>query len=319
MRCALLEEAPLPSRKETVRRHANKRYRLTPKGRDLLNQPTVGAQREVLGIELYNAHPYFRRYLDRLREGPLYFPEFQETELERLNVQRDWKALAGEVALRLEASPANQNYDVVDLADELRDFVYRRYASKLWSRRKELLDAVLDAIVASVSRHESLLADPTTLNTLHEWGRQLFLTGSSRYVADMPSGLLQWSASSINENGSEIEFHRKALPESAEPVISAIHRAYRSLLRTETRLTGSRLVEFHRLRGTAAFMAGVSNDLVDRVVAGMVTGQLRNPYHLQPSSGAQWRIPPSERPLRIGTRRYTIVTFMGEPKEDQDA
>lgn len=307
MQAGLLENQPLPSRKETLGQYTAAKYALTHKGKDLLRQPTVGAQREVLGAALYQTHPLFRRYLQRLQQGCLFLPEFTETEIDRFHVRFGWSELGREVTERVAASPAQVTYDSKDIAAFLDHFVSRRFESRGGrglSQRKELLDAVLDGVVGFVSREEGIGAGATTISVLHEWGRQLYLTGSSRYVSDPPTGALHWSACLIQEENEHVTFQRKVLPSAADDVVHALGVAYHRHLRA-----GTRLVEYYKLRGTAGFLAGVSNDLVDRVVAAMIVGQITNPYGLQPSSGAQWTPPPSERPLRIGDRRYTLVTF----------
>ncbi len=314
MRCHLLEEQPLPSKKETLAQHTDKKYRLTHKGRELLSQPSISAQREMLGIALYRAHPYFQRYLQRLQKGPLFFPEFSETDIERFQVRVGWDELGRELTERAAASPANAEYEWIIVSKFLDEFVSRRFKDRggqSVSRRKELLSAVLDGIVDFISHTEGIGADHTSVTVLHEWGRQLFITGSSRYVADTPTGSLHWSACSIQENNEQVAFNRTTLPGAAEAVSQAMGTAYRQHLRT-----GTRLVEYYKFRGTTAFLAGVSNDLVDRVVAAMILGRLPNPYGLQPSSGAQWTPPPSERPLRVGDRRYTLIHFTRYFRED---
>jgi hypothetical protein len=314
MRCGLVSNQPVPSRKEAALAQADTKYVLSGDGRTVLNGPSVGSQREALGIALYKAYNPFRRYLQRLQQGPVFFAELGETELDKYS-KDGWEGLAAEIAQRSFASAAHSQYDVAELANSLNEFVVRRFQSQgrrqASPTRKDRLDATLDGIVGFVSRTEGIGADPTSMNVLHEWARQLFLIGSSRYVADSGGGSLHWAASVIEEGATEVVFKRKTLGNSADEVIRAIGRAYKMHPRE-----GTRLVEFYRLRGTAAYLAGVSNDLVDRVTAAMVTGELPNPYGLQPAAGAQFSLPPSERPLRIRDRRYGLVTLTRDPRED---
>ncbi len=314
MRSGFVATRPLPSRKEAALAQADTKYTLTPEGRLMLSSDSVATQRETLGRALFGSYAYFRRYLHRLQQGPLFFPELSELEFERL-LRDGWAALAAELVNRTNSSSAHTDYDVGDLATSLREFVDRRFESTGRRRstptRKDRLDATLDGIVGFVSRAEGVGADPTTLGTLHEWGRQLFLIGSSRYVAGSAGGSLHWIGCVIDESSGSVDFRRKTIRDSAPEVIGAVAQAYRLHLRE-----GTRLVEFYRLRATAAFLAGVSNDLVDRVAAAMILGELPNPFGLQPATGAQWTPPPSERALRIRDRRYNLVSFLREPKEE---
>jgi hypothetical protein len=303
MQAGVVASRPLPSRKDALPQHLEHRYTLTPAGRELLALKSVGEQRERLVVALFRVYGQFRRYLLRLTERPLFQPEFTESELDTFGVERgDFRALAAEVVHRLEVSPAAEHANPARLARDIQEFVERRTSGRS-VRRKELLDTVIDGIARHVAYAAGINADATSLMVLHEWGRQFFLTGSSRYVADVPGGLLHWSASRVVETDGVVTFERRTVGDAAEQVVQEIGNAYRRHLRE-----GTRLVEYYKVRSTAAFAAGSSNDLVDRVVAAMIAGQVPNPYGLVPTAGAHWSPPPSERPLRIGDRRYTLVT-----------
>jgi hypothetical protein len=317
MQGGLLTSSPLPSKKDTLPQYSEHRFTLTAAGRELLALESVSAQRERLAVSLYRAYAQFQRYVQRLAERPLFEPEFTETELDALGVsQGNYRYLAEEIVQRLAHSPADGTHDPAVVARRIRDYVERRAQRNRDDedrrtsarpspslKRKDLLDAVTDGTAGYVTQAAGINADATSLSNLHEWGRQFFLTGSSRYVADMPRGLLHWSAAEVIERDGTVTFVRRTLATAGDEVVQAIGVAYRKHLREATRL-----VEYYRLRATAAYIAGVSNDLVDRVVGAMVTGRLPNPYGLVPSAGAHWSPPPSERPLRIGDRRYTLVS-----------
>jgi len=302
MQLGLVGTRSLPSLSTTVSKHGSEKYALTEAGGDLLRQ-TEAEQRDRLGAAMFRTYPPFRRYLERLSRGPFFIPEFTEGELARLKTfEGNWLSLSKEVGERLEVA-LSAAPDVQGLADEVAEAVRVRLHGKANQARKDFLDAVNDSVARYIAHVEGLLVDATSLNILHEWSRQLFLTGSSRYVAGLLPGLLHWSATTVTSVDGQIVFSRRTIPDVLPDVVAAMETAYRSLKREQTGL-----VEYYAFRATTAFRSAVCNEIIDRVVGAMVSGAVPNDLGLQPVAGAQWSPPPSENALRIAGRRYTLIT-----------
>ena len=307
MRLSWVEKRPLPSARHRVDAYRRVQFALTDKGRQWIGIGDAGEAREVLGRALLEQHLYFREYLTRLKLGPLFVPEFIEADIEpEANpMSLDYDSLASEVVRRAEASPAGEVGAAPEIADRLVKYVRRRFSKREPRNRKALLDAIQDAVLTAVLRSEDLRADPASFVIISSWSRELFITGNSRYVTESPGGWLHWAAADFTTiAGGHLSYVRRSLAKSADRVVGMLRSAA-----SELKAPGTELVRVYPLRGTVAFRCGVANEVVDRVLADLVTKKRDGPYEVWVSAGALIDPPASEWPLSIFGRRYHLVGF----------
>ena len=318
MRLGWVEKRPLPSARHRVDAYRRSQFALTDKGRQWIAISSAGKAREALGQALIRQHTYFREYLTRLMMGPLFIPEFIEADIEAGATPGSfsYESLASEVARRVKASPAGKNGVIPSITDSLVKYVQRRFSKRQPKNRKALLDAVQDAVLMGVLRSEDLRADPASFVIISSWSRELFITGTSRYVAESPGGWLHWAAAEFIVEGENVNYVRRSLTKSAAQVLGILRS-----VAGELKTPGTELVKVYPLRGTVAFRCGVANEIVDRVLTDLVTKKRPSPYEVKVSAGALIDPPASEWPLSIGGRRYHLVTFgntYGRKETDQD-
>ena len=306
MRLNWVGKATLPSSRHRVDAYRRISFTLTQAGREWAGTKSIGEARDLLGKALINQHPYFREYLARLSYGPLFIPEFTETEIGPSPDadSLDYGGLVSETIKRVTKSPAGLRGSTPDIRYRVEEYVRRRFSNRQPKNRKALLDAVQDAVISGILRSENLRADPTSFVTISSWSRELLLTGTSRYVAEAPGGWLHWAASDITPSSGTITYVRRGLSRAADEVVVMLRNAA-----GELKTPGTELVRIYPLRGTVAFRCGVANELVDRVLEELVTKQRPSPYELWVSAGALFDPPASERPLSIGGRKYHLVAF----------
>lgn len=315
MRVGWVEKATLPSARHRVDAYRMTQYRLTDKGRQWARRNNAGEARELLGQALLEQHPYFREYLIRLSRGPLFIPEFVESDIEPGSTpdSLDYSRLVCEAVRRIKVSPAQTIVEPHELAVLVAEFVRRRFSHQRPKTRKALLDAVQDAVLARISRSEGMRADPTSFVIISSWSRELFLSGASRYVTEAPGGWLHWAGADIDADGTKVTYVRRGLTKVADRVVGMFRSAAEEL-----KTPGMELVKVYPLRGTVAYRCGVANEIVDRVLTELVTKKRPSPYEIWLSAGALFDPPASEWPLSIGGRRYHLVAFgnMHEEKEE---
>ena len=306
MRLDWVLKAPLPSVRHRVDAYRQTSYVLTPAGREWAETRNAGEARELLGTALIRQHPYFRQYLAKLAQKPLFIPEFTETDIgpgSDLN-SLDYAALAEEAIKRVVSSPAGVMGVNLAIRDRIEEYVRRRYSKRPPKNRKALLGAVQDAVDSGVLRAVNLRVDTTSFATISSWSRELFLTGHSRYVAEAPGGWLHWAAADITANRDSVSYVRRGLSQVGDDVVAMLRSAA-----GELKTPGTELVRVYPLRGTVAFRCGVANEVVDRVLEELVTKKRTSPYDIWVTPGALFDPPASERPLSIEGRRYHLVVF----------
>ena len=109
MRLDWVVKAPLPSVRHRVEAYRQTHYMLTEAGKEWAQTKSAGEARDFLGKALIRQHPYFRQYLTKLATGPLFMPEFTESDLGPGSDPDalDYIALASEAIKRISASPVN--------------------------------------------------------------------------------------------------------------------------------------------------------------------------------------------------------------------
>ena len=306
MRLDWVVKAPLPSVRHRVEAYRLTHYMLTQAGKEWAQTKNSGEARDFLGKALIRQHPYFRQYLTKLATGPLFMPEFTESDLGPGSDPDalDYVALASEAIKRISASPVGVNGLTSPIRERVEEYVRRRFSKRQPKNRKALLDGVQDAVLSSILRAEGLGADPTSFVTISSWARELFLTGSSRYVAGSPGGWLHWAAADITASGNTIHYVRRGLAKVADDVVATLRAAANDL-----KTPGTEMVLVYALRGTVAFRCGTATETVDRVLEELITKKRPSPYEIWPSAGALFDPPASERPLSIGGRKYHLVAF----------
>ena len=306
MRLNWVQKVSLPSSRHRVDAYRRTSFTLTLAGKEWAETKNFGEAREVLGKALISQHPYFREYLTRLSDGPLFVPEFTETDIGSGSDADalDYAGVVAEAIRRLIASPVGVGRSTPDIRDRVEDYVRRRFSNRQPKNRKALLDAVQDAVLSGILRAENLGADPISFVTISSWSRELFLTGNSRYVVEAPGGWLHWAAADISPSRSNINYVRRGLNRAGDAVVAMLRNAA-----SELKTPGTELVRIYPLRGTVAFRCGVAIELVNRVLEELVSKQRPSPYEIWVSAGALFDPPASEQPLSIGGRKYHLVGF----------
>ena len=307
MRIGWANKEPLPSTRHRVDAYRHKRFTLNDKGREWVRISGAGEARDALGQALIGQHIYFREYLLRLKKGSLLIPEFNETDIEPGSTPEslNYPAIVEKVVKRVRDSPAGDNYFGREITpDRIRKYVRRRFSKREPKSRKALLDAMQDAVAIEVLRSEGLRADPASFAIISSWSRELFITGTSRYVVESLGGWLHWIAADITNKTNSIKYTRRSVREFGDTVVGKL-RSVSEELKTQ----GTEMIRVYPLRGTVAFRCGVANEVVDRVLTELVMKKRHSPYDVWVSAGALMDPPASEWPLSINGRRYHLVGF----------
>ena len=307
MRIGWVKKEPLPSARHRVDAYRHKQFILNDKGREWVRIDGAGEARDTLGQALIGQHIYFREYLLRLKKGPLLIPEFNETDIEPGSTPEslDYEAISEKVVKRVQDSPAGDIYFGQEItAGRIQKYVQRRFAKRQPKNRKALLDAMQDAVAIEVLRSEGLRADPASVAIISSWSRELFITGTSRYVVESQGGWLHWIAADISVKADSLKYTRRSVREYGDKVAGKLNS-----VAEELKTQGTEMVRIYPLRGTVAFRCGVANEVVDRVLAELVMKERSSPYDVWVSAGALMDPPASEWPLSIRGRRYHLVGF----------
>lgn len=325
MRLGFVERRALPSKRANVDAHRDATYSLTPHGRETIAQTgdDDSAFRRIVTPLLLKQHPYFSGLCAVLAEQPLLIPEYTEEELKALKLgTSSWtSALGADVAERVERATPGVSASAEMITSRVRDGLSKRFSGGADPSAKDILDAVLDALVAASLQIRGLKIDATTFNILTSWGRQLFVLNESRYVAGRP-GRSVWTTADVTLSDQSVVVSRRGISGLGDRVASELATAYRQIADTRAAELGGSSVryphlEIFKVRALAAYRARVNDPVVDRVIAEIAQRTRPAPFRIELALGAGGWQASSESPFRMGNRRYYVMLVKPEGAENE--
>jgi hypothetical protein len=321
MKLGLVEVRTLPSKRNSVEAHRDATYSLSPAGQTLFERArgNESSVREALTPLLLKKHFYLSSLCKTLADEPILIPEYTEEDLKQMKRGTvSWTTGLGEdAAARMRSAMTSASASAPAVTIKVREALAKRFPAGAEPTSKDILDTVLDALVAAALESRGLRIDAVTFNVLTSWGRQLFIMNESRYVKGMP-GRTVWSTADIQEMGETVAMARRNLGSWGNQVAEELQEAYRDLADGLSDELGGKVrypyLEIFKVRALAAYRVRVNDPVVDRVIADIADGARQVPFRIELALGASsWRAS-SEAPFRLGSRRYYVMLI--KPDED---
>ena len=322
MRLGFVERQQLPSSRRYVDAHRNRLYKLTELGLQAAEEAgsDMPAFCDRLAAAVYNKHPYFRGFIDSLRNGPIGCPEVSEGEVEqsrRSGLGTDhWVALAVERIPRRTTAADND----ARIRDAIVSVVRHRFGQTpdRIPTSKQMAEALNDAYIEAAVRLCGLSIGAIDLKIMKTWGSQLMLLDQSRYVPAYPGQNIIWLAADVNQNGG-IVLKRKTLASHERPLAEAVIAAYRVQADAEKTSLKAPYIPIYRVRAQAAFDCLVTRALVDLVIERLATRAIAEAHVQVWLHLGTTRQPDSEPVYRRGGNRRYEITIHSRSEGDQHA
>ena len=311
MRLGFVEEQKLPSARRYLDKHRERVYRLTDTGFDAATEAKFDfpAFCDRLATAIYDIHPYFRSFIDRLVSGPIGCPEVSEGEVEQSRKNGEKTEHWLELAIQ-RTPPRNLTAQHEEqIRQTIIATVRKRFGgtTKRLPTSKQIAEALNDAYIEASLRTQELCFGAIDLKILRTWGTQLMLVDQSRYVPSHAGQNLIWLAADVFGNG-RTKLVRKTLAAHESALADAVVMAYMDQAKTANSNLQAPYLPIFRVRAQAAFQSLVTRSLIDIVIERLATGSIPQPgvqiwLHLgttrQPNSEPVYR--------RGGFRRYEIT------------
>lgn len=192
-----LKSARLPSSRQFVDAYRNAYYELTDDGRKFAELARSGGADfiERLASLLIASHPYLRRILIALEEGPIVCPVVSEGDIQR---GRDESyGLAGWGRWGAERIAAEVDPECVTRT--IAEHIKRRFGGERQERpsNKAMSEVLNDALAVAGFEARGITLDANTIKTLMRWGGGLLIFDQSRYVPEHVDTNVIWLACDI--------------------------------------------------------------------------------------------------------------------------
>jgi hypothetical protein len=275
MRIGALKNARLPSARQFVDAYRTATFELTPNGDELalLAQASRGDFTDALAARLIAAHPYLRRLLFTLEDGPIVCPFVGEGDVQR---GRDESfGVAGWGAWGAERIAAD--VDPARVAHRVAEHVKRRFGSAPQERpsNKAMSEVLTDAMAVSGFEARGLVLDANTIKTLMRWGSDLLLFDQSRYVPEHPNANTVWLACDITAGpDGHPQTARRGFAKHGTAVAKALIHAYDQQAEALDTMLDRPYLPVHTVRAQAAFETNTMRALGDLVLTQLIDGEM---------------------------------------------
>ena len=313
MRLGFVERQQVPSARQYLEPHRDRKYALTNLGRELskVAQNDIAAFCDRLAAALYVTHPYFLALIRKLQEAPIACPEVSESEVD--NMRREghgtqyWTEYVAEKLSRHAKTGLQVDAGVIKQA--LVSIVRGRFGAGPEAKPtgKDLTQATNDALSVSAFAARGLAIGATEIDILKSWGSQLRVLDQSRYVPGFKGFNLIWMAADIQE-GSPVSISRRDLQRYEIKIAKGIVDSYQEQAKTADTSLSTPYLPIFRVRADVAYRCRVTRALVDLVIQRLSEDAIGEiPFRLLLHLGTT-RQPVSE-PLyrRGGNRRYEMT------------
>ena len=311
MRLGFVKRQQLPSSRRYVDSHRHREHTLT----DLGFQAAAEAETDMaafydrLAAAVYGNHPYFRAFIDQLRNEPIGCPEVSEGEVEEARLTGKNTEHWVEIASRRIFPPATSAEDRDRIRRTIVEVARRRFGHtpERLPTSKRMAEALNDAYIEAALRLRSLSIGAIDLKMMKKWGSQLRLLDESRYVPYHKGRNVIWLAADISDDGG-VRIQRRTLQDHEGRIAEAVVAAYGAQASEVQTSLEAPYLPIYRVRAQAAFECGVMRSLVDMIIERLAAGSSHNPHirvwlHLgntrQPDSEPVYR--------RGGIRRYEMT------------
>lgn len=315
MKIGALKNARLPSSRQFVDAYRTAPYELTDEGRVLAELVRSGGAEfiDCVASLLIAAHPYLRRILIALEDGPIFCPVVSEGDIQRGRDESYGFAGWG----RWGAARIAADVDPERIAQTIFQHVKRRFGSEKQERpsNKAMSEVFNDALAVAGFEARGITLDANTIKTLMRWGGGLLIFDQSRYVPDHPDANVVWLACDI-ESGSNamLVTTRRGLTSHGVQVADALTRVYERQARALDTMLTHPYLPVYEVRAQAAFETNTMRALGDLVLTRLIDGLMPDAsVTVIPYIGTS-SLPRSEPAFRHhGRRRLEIQVLPGSP------
>ena len=311
MRLGFVERQQLPSSRRYVDAHRHRQYILTQLGLQAAEEAEtdMAAFCDRLAVAVYDNHPYFRAFIDTLRDGSIGCPEVAEGEVEearRMGKNTEhWVEIASQRIPRQTISGDNK----ARIRETIVAVVRHRFGQtpERLPTSKQMAEALNDAYIEAALRLCGLSIGAIDLRVMKKWGSQLMLLDESRYVPAFTGQNIVWLAADVSDNG-DVRIQRRTLQNYERPVAKAVVAAYKAQAGTVETSLRAPYLQIYRVRAQSAFECQVTRALVDMVIERLVAGSIPD-HHAQVRLHLGNTRQPDSEPIyrRGGNRRYEIT------------
>lgn len=316
IRLKALQPQKVPSARKFLDAHRANAYELTDYGGALAEAARVGQTDFIdrLTAGLIHAHPYLRRLLLALRDGPIVCPAVSESDIKRGRREQWMMTGWGTWAV----DQIGEGITADEISQILREHLRRRFGAKPPERPsdKAISEAMNDGLTVAGLRARGLELDANTIKTLLRWGTDLLLYDQSRYVPRFPNANTIWLACEVESSDDGVlSTGRRGLAGHGDAVAAALIDAYWKQAPSASTLLKSPYIPIHRVRAHAACDAQTMRRLADLVLGRLVDGEFSDlgvtvAVHIGTS-----QLPNSEPPFRHhGRRRLEMTVSKNSPE-----
>jgi hypothetical protein len=312
MRAGLVEPAKLPSGASTVRHYEGTTFAPTDAGRALAaagGADRTAARDQLLG-RIVSLHPQIAGYLRLMARGGLVIPLTNWGQVKEPRSRDAYVRHLAETASRvLAAENAGWVAEAPDIEEHVRAYVERLVAGATrrgrpdpYTRNEDFVRQCEKAMVRLAFERAGTPMDYITHEIIRRWLRDTDIAAFSYHVPG-PLALRLWGTASVSGEGDAFSVTRRAGEPDLEAVVGGLREGYDVVRATSE--VDSPWIPIYRLRAAVCYRLRVSDRVFDAAINDLLHERRGAdlPFKVNVELYEYGVTPPSERPLRVTTKR----------------
>lgn len=310
MNLEMIENASIPSKKEYVEKYRNVSYRLTEKGKRLLDQATQDYDefRDTLFREMYARHLYLRTLLEKLAVRDIIIPAYKigsrvQTErrvalekiIEDIGKWFDEKNIQG-------LQHSSNKKELLDYVDQ-----HLKDRAQIGVKNSDAIRIANDKLEQLFLRAIGITFDTVTFDNLVKLCTQFWIINSSFHVPTI-EGRVIYSTANIAIKKNSLILERRGLSKVMPQVVN--------IIRDEFLTRKKDFVAIHELRAAVCYKLRINDEVFDHVLTGIYYQEYPSDFSLVLLRDLPGMIPPSAHPLEIGAKRFYTLALKKKTKEE---
>jgi len=298
----LVVPAPVPSKRNYVAQHRNRRYVLTESGRTLLEKLKQDESlfRDQLLELMYRRHGHLRDMIKVLERNDIFIPIYRLTGRFDDPHSVDDKSVIHDAVVWLQQKVEGLALPSLDLGK-----LWRKLADKARNGqgmpKTNLVDAINENIERDVIGAYGLTFDNVTFDHLCRLSQQMHITNYGYLQDEGAAKRVIFSTAEIQDE-PVFTIKRHKISDYEEKIIN--------ILPTEIQSIGGPFIPIYHLRTLICHRLKINNEVFDYVVQRIYAGEYDIDYQIILLRDMPGLLPPSAYPLRVGSELYFKIALV---------
>ncbi len=308
IKLGFVQPATLPSKKEYLERFRTAQFKLTTKGKNLMQLSIEDDSlfRDNVFEALYTSHLYLRSFLAKVEEQELIFPIFTLGKVTTELQDDSPSSLKPPIMEKYLKWFSRQKAGAIEMS--LYMMPVKKKVEELVTGIKSINSKKLVSCLNEITQRQFLSAyglefDNVTFDQLTRLCCQFWVINYS-YLVPSLNGFVVYSTAKIEKTEPLIKIKRHRLSDYLNDILREIPLQFNAI--------GKPFIPIYELRAAVCYKLKINDDLFDATITKIFQEKLQPNFNLTLLTDLMGTMPPSALPLKIGDKCFYSLSVMSK-------